>query len=388
MKSYIKSIGTALPPYRTPQMQIAEFMAEASDMNESEKDRLNLLYRASGIKYRHSVIPDFSLKNGSFEFFPNTKGLEPFPSVGERMKLYEKEAIKLSLKAIENCIDENKNLSASDITHLITVSCTGMYAPGLDLEIVEKLDLRKDIQRTCVNFMGCYAAFNGLKLADSICRSDSNAHVLVVCVELCTIHFQKTKNWDQILSNAIFSDGAAAVMINSKEPVNEMALSLESFYCDIAPEGKSDMAWNIADFGFEMVLSSYIPNLVQGGIKKLTENLLRKIGMTDANTIDFFAIHPGGKKIVEVIEEELSIEKRKNKHAYEVLREFGNMSSATVLFVLRSIMKELNASDEGKNVLSFAFGPGLTLESMLLKIHSSTMPEKIQAEHPELAVTY
>ncbi len=368
MRSYIKSIGTAVPQFENVQQDIMDFMADAADMTPDERKTMAMLYRASGIGKRYSVIPDFGKKNGEYSFFPNTPDLEPFPTVRERMQLYEREALPLALEAIRNCFCSIENFSPTDLTHLITVSCSGMYAPGLDIELIEKLSLNKNVQRTSINFMGCYAAFNGLKIADAICKSNKDAKVLLVCVELCTIHYQKTKNWDQILSNALFSDGAAAVLIDNVKPVSGKALSLDSFHCDLAPEGKNDMAWHIGDFGFEMTLSSYVPDLIKGGIEKLTSDLLKTLEL-DVNEIDFYAIHPGGKKILEAIESALSIDKVKNRFAHQVLREYGNMSSPTVLFVLKEILDQLNTSDDQKNILSFAFGPGLTLESMLLKVH-------------------
>jgi alpha-pyrone synthase len=387
MKSYITSIGTAVPVFRNKQSTIAEFMSEASGMNEDEKNTLKMLYRASGIGYRQSVIPDFGNKNGEFIFFPNTPDLEPFPTVGERMRLYEKEALPLAINAVKDCFNNLEKIEPTEITHLITISCSGMYAPGLDIELIEQLSLNKNVQRTCINFMGCYAAFNGIKIADAICRSNENAKVLMVCVELCTIHYQKTKDWDQILSNALFSDGAAAVLIDSKKPVSGKSLSLENFHCDLASEGKGDMAWHITDLGFEMTLSSYVPDLIKTGIGTLTSNLLKKLEL-HLEEIDFYAIHPGGKKILEAIEWVLNIEKTKNKYAHHVLREYGNMSSPTVLFVLKEILQELKNNDDQKNILSFAFGPGLTLESMILKIHTPvTITEKIIEEKAEVTIS-
>ncbi|HSZ26401.1 MAG TPA: type III polyketide synthase [Cytophagaceae bacterium] len=368
MKSYLKSIGTAVPKYKNTQYKIVDFMAEAAGMNPEEKSEMLMLYRASGIGHRHSVIPDFGNKNGDYIFFPNSPDLEPFPTVGERMQLYKQEALPLAYEAIKECFNASINYTPFDVTHLITVSCSGMYAPGLDIELVEKFGMSRNIQRTSINFMGCYAAFNGLKMADAICRSNPEAKVLLVCVELCTIHYQKTKSKDQILSNALFSDGAAAVLVDTIESFNGKSLSLESFHCDLAPEGKNDMAWHIGNFGFEMILSSYVPELIKGGIGKLTNDLLKKLSL-QSNEVDFYAIHPGGKKILEVIEVILNIDKSKNRFAHQVLREYGNMSSPTVLFVLKEILKQLTTEDHRKNILSFAFGPGLTLESMLLKTH-------------------
>lgn len=366
MKSYISSIGTANPPFKTSQKNIARFMAKALKMNNGEENRLQALYRASGIQHRFSVLEDYSNSMEDFKFYPNNIDLEPFPKVSARMAVYKQEALKLSIKAIEECIKGTK-LRKNDISHLITVSCTGMYAPGLDIEIIETLGLSNHVQRTAVNYMGCYAAFNAIKLADAICRSDSGARVLILCVELCSIHFQKLKDEDNLLSNALFGDGAAAVIVQPG-PHEGINLSLERFYCDLLFEGKQDMAWHIGNFGFEMKLSSYVPNLIKSGIRRLTDDLLKHMQLT-VEDIDLFAIHPGGKKILEMIEQELGLSKEDNAFAYKVLKHYGNMSSPTVLFVLKEILQVVTNNDHEKNILSFAFGPGLTLESMLLKVH-------------------
>lgn len=365
MKSYISAIGTANPAYKTPQRNIAEFMAGALKMNNGEKTRLQALYRASGIHHRYSVLEDYSMETEDFTFYPNNNDLEPFPTVSARMGIYKKEAIKLSLMAIEDCLEDTE-IHKSDISHLITVSCTGMYAPGIDIEIIELLGLNHHVQRTAVNYMGCYAAFNAIKLADAICKSDQNATVLVICVELCSIHFQKQKDEDNLLSNALFGDGAAAILLQSN-PSPGLNFCLERFYCDLLFEGKKDMAWHIGNFGFEMRLSSYVPEMIKKGISQLTENLLKNMQLK-VNDIDLFAIHPGGKRILEIIEQELGLNKEDNAYAYRVLRNYGNMSSPTILFVLKEIWADMKLEDNNKNILSFAFGPGLTLESMLLNI--------------------
>jgi alpha-pyrone synthase len=190
--------------------------------------------------------------------------------------------------------------------------------------------------------------------------------VLVVCVELCTIHFQKNNSRDQLVSNALFGDGAAAVIVSGKKNQG-INLGLEAFKCMIAPGSKSEMAWQVSNTGFEMTLSSYVPLVIKSGIKDLAGKLMRDIGYT-RDDIDFFAIHPGGKKILQVCEQELGLTEEDNCHAYKVLKHFGNMSSPTVLFVLKSMMDKMLPGDKGKKMLSFAFGPGLTIESMLLEV--------------------
>jgi len=244
-----------------------------------------------------------------------------------------------------------------------------MYAPGLDIDLVKSLNLSSSVNRLCINFMGCYAAFNAIKLADSFCAADPKAKVLIVCTELCSIHFQKEFTEDNLLANALFADGAAALLIEG-EPRRGVNLKPVSFFCDLAPEGEQDMAWTVGDLGFEMKLSAYVPEIIKNGIAKLTSNLLAQISqqLTD---VSYYAIHPGGKKILEVIEQELDLSKADNRAAYEVLKNYGNMSSPTVLFVLNEISKNLTNTDDGKKILSFAFGPGLTLESMVLEIHNA-----------------
>ena len=342
-------------------------MAGALSMNDEERQRLKALYRASGISQRYSVLEDYGNEVEQYSFYPPNSLLEPFPRIADRMKTYKQEALALSLRAIENCLS-GQALTPLDFTHLITVSCTGMYAPGIDIEIIQELKMKTQVQRTAINFMGCYAAFNAIKVADAICKANANAKVLVVCVELCSIHFQKLKDDDNILSNALFGDGAAAMIVQSEAPEGQ-SLSLEKFHCDLKFEGSQEMAWHIGDHGFEMKLSSYVPDMIREGIAKLTHSLLESFQLSVEN-IDYFVIHPGGKRILEVIEQELGMSREDNRYAYRILKQYGNMSSPTILFVLQLLLQDLKEDDQGKNVLSFAFGPGLTLESMLLKVHN------------------
>lgn len=368
MKSYICAIGTANPPFRIAQMEIADFMAQALQFDDRNTRKLKVLYQKSGIDYRYSVLDDFGKENGDYTFFPNTPDLEPFPAMEPRMAVFRRCALDLSVAAIRDCLQQVPDFDPAYVSHLITVSCTGMYAPGLDIELINALGLSTQVQRTAVNFMGCYAAFNALKLADAICKANPEARVLVVGIELCTIHFQKRTETDHLVSNAIFGDGAAAVLVQGRPLPGQVNLEQASFQCEVVPAGVKEMAWHIGDFGFEMTLSSYVPEMIKCGIKQLAESLLRQLELT-LDKVRYYAIHPGGRKILEVIEQELGMSREDNRFAYDVLRQYGNMSSVTVLFVLRELMRALHPTDHEENVLSFAFGPGLTLESMLLRVH-------------------
>lgn len=367
MKSNIVSIGTAVPEFKIAQMEVAQLMAQILPLNDDEKRKLFALYQSSGIKFRHSVIRDFTVSPREFEFFP-FEAMQPFPATRDRMELYKAKALPLAINAVEDCF-AGAEINKSEITHLVVISCTGIYAPGLDIELIENLGLNTNTQRTGVNFMGCYAAFNGMKVADHICRANPEAKVLMVSLELCTIHFNPHTDIENILVNTLFSDGAAAIIMQSK-PLKGRGLQIEQFHCDLAPESKNEMTWDIDNHGFDMKLSPEVPQVIRQGIEQLCLNLLQQEKF-DQEHIDIYAIHPGGRKILEVIEAQLGIPREKNQAAYQVLENYGNMSSPTILFVLKTIWDQLGTDDHEKSILSFAFGPGLTLESMLLKVQNS-----------------
>lgn len=363
--SYITSIGTSNPPHKFGQSQIADFMTRAMQLNAEEAQQLKVLYRATGIETRYTVLEDYGNPE-QFNFFSNSKNLEPFPSTTSRMELYREKANDISKKAALNCLNKLTDFNRKEITHLIVVSCTGMFAPGLDLTLVKELQLNSTIQRTSINFMGCYAAFNAIRVADSFCAQSADAKVLIVCTELCSIHFQKENTEDNKLANALFADGSAALLIESS-PRKDKSLKVGKSFCDIACNGADEMAWSIGDHGFEMKLSTYVPEVIRQGIKNLTASLFKanQIKKTD---IDYYAIHPGGKKILEAIESELGLKKADNRFSYSVMKKYGNMSSPTVLFVLQEIYQQLSPRDHNKRILSFGFGPGLTLESLILSV--------------------
>jgi predicted naringenin-chalcone synthase len=357
MNNSIISTGTANPGKPIAQSSISSFMKLAHGLAPVEARKLQFVYNQSGIESRHSVLDDFMhVDPKSFTFFPNNKELEPFPSTSDRMKVFQKNAPRLAVEAIRNCLSKT-SVKAEEVTHLILVSCTGMYAPGVELNIMEQLGLEDTVERYCIHFMGCYAAFTAIKMADRICDSDPEAKVLVVSVELCTIHFQKDYNEDNLLANALFGDGAAAALISAKQE----GLSIKDYQSNLVREGEGDMAWHIGDYGFEMKLSKYIPGLLEKGIDALRKKLEARFQLS---TIKQFAIHPGGKLILKKVEESFGIHSDQNRCAHQVLNRFGNMSSATILFVIDSIM---NGNGPKGDILAMGFGPGLTLETLLLE---------------------
>lgn len=363
--SYITAIGTANPANRFSQSIIAEFMMRTMALSNGDARKLKTIFKASGIEYRYSVLEDYG-KVKDFTFYPPAPELESFPGTEKRLQVFRNHALNLSLDAVRDMNKRYDGAGVSGVTHLIVVSCTGMYAPGLDIDLVTSLRLPSTVQRTAINFMGCHAAFNALKIADAICQSKPESKILIVCTELCSLHFQRTPSDDNLLANALFADGSASLLVEGC-PGRRLKLRLESFHNDMAPEGRNDMAWTVGDLGFEMRLSSYVPELIRKGIADLIFSLLKKIS-ANLSDIQHFAIHPGGKKILQVVEKELGIESRDNDAAYHVLKNYGNMSSPTILFVLNEIFNKLNGSSKGDRILAVAFGPGLSLESMVIKI--------------------
>jgi predicted naringenin-chalcone synthase len=327
--------------------------------DEANRRKLKFLYHQSGIDTRYSVIADYSLPPHQWQFYHPSENLEPFPRLEQRMQWYQQHAAPLSLVAVRKCMG---HIPASTITHLITVSCTGMNAPGLDLELAELLQLPVTIMRTSVNFMGCYAAIHALRIADAFCRNDSSANVLIVCTELCTLHFQKEPTMDNITSSLLFADGAAAVLVSGNSELH--GLTINNFYSMISTKGKKDMAWGLSSKGFLMTLSGYIPELVEEDFRKLAENALANAGLSK-ETITHWCIHPGGKKILEAIRKSLDITGKHMRYCYDVLKSFGNMSSPTILFVLEKMMIAGFRANTDK-IFGAAFGPGLTMETFIL----------------------
>ncbi len=357
--SKIISIGTAVPAYRHRQEDIFDFMQRVYASGEAEKRKLKFLYRQSGIETRYSVIPDYSLPATQWTFFHASENLEPFPSLEDRMRCFQQYAAPLSVEAINSCLE---NFPRQQITHLVTVSCTGMSAPGLDLELLELLQLPETTHRTSINFMGCYAAIHALKLADAFCKADKTASVLIVCTELCTLHFQKAYTPDNITSSLLFGDGAAAVLVTGDDAAK--GLSIDHFYSTVSFKGKQDMVWELSSKGFQMTLSGYVADLIEEDFAGLVHNALLTHQLT-RDDITHWCIHPGGKKILEAVHKSLGFVNGQLQHSYDVLRDYGNMSSATILFVLQNIMKSRAATEQNR-IFGAAFGPGLTMETFIL----------------------
>jgi predicted naringenin-chalcone synthase len=363
--SRIVSIGTAVPDYMTRQDTILGFMhKEYQDATASRK--LNILFHQSAIESRHSVVPDFT-NTDERRLFPLSHEL---PNVADRMDVYRKQSLPLAVKAVNAaCKNIHSSVHELGITHLITVTCTGIYAPGLDIELMQELNLPPDTFRTALNFLGCNAVFPALKIADSIVKSHADAKVLIVSVELCTLHFRPKNDSDNLLSNTIFGDGAAALVMVSDTMAEEHHLkgfSLQGFLPVLLKRGKELMGWNITSVNFEMILDSGVAEFLGEELEMLMKVVEEKLYLKPEN-IHHWAVHPGGKKILDTVQRGLQLKNNELKHSYEVLRNHGNMSSTTILFVLNELFK--SNPQTGEVIFAMGFGPGISIETASMTCH-------------------
>jgi len=378
MPVYVRSLETAVPQTILVQQQAREVFASQPGLTRLGTRLVSTCFDSAAIDTRYTAVAELSLdahpENPRF-FDPETNRVLS-PSTKVRNEIFATEATKLFIEAGKAAVAQAPGIDLDDITHVITVSCTGFFNPGPDYKVVRALGLNPAVQRYHLGFMGCYAAFPALKAAKQFCVADPTAVVLVICVELCSLHVRTSNDPDTIMGSAIFGDGAAAAVVSAKELSGpEPSIRLDHFETVLTPVGEEAMAWNIGDEGFEMVLGSYVPHIIEEHITGALEPLLAKepsLAGLPYRDITHWAIHPGGRSILDKVESKLELTQEQLVPARETLREYGNMSSATVLFVLKYMM-ERPASEQEERICSMAFGPGLTVETGLFTLVSPSL---------------
>jgi alpha-pyrone synthase len=343
----ISRIVTATPPHDVHDAFVEYAMGMLHD--QRKRSLLRLMEQRSGIEHRHSFIQaKGEMAPGALDGHKLFRAGE-FPATAKRMEYFEEFAPRLLRCTLDRLALEEEERDR--IRHVIVTCCTGLYAPGLDFAAVEHLGLDPGTERTVVGFMGCYAAINGLKLARHIVRSEPEASVLMVNLELCTLHFQETQDLEKVLSFLLFADGCAASLIRA----DDHGFAMDSFRAVAVPDTHDLILWRIGDGGFDMELSGRIP----GELKKT----LRERGkeLDPDGDVELWAVHPGGRSILDAVGDGLQLTPDKLAASRSVLRRFGNMSSATVMFVLHDMMR---AAQPGQRGCAMSFGPGLTAETM------------------------
>jgi len=359
----LAGFGTALPEYRFTQEELAELHSGVCRVDAHRERTLRALYRRAGVKTRASVVLEAAEGPPHLRqsFYPpardeNDRG----PTTSERMGVYAEAAPPLALDAARRAL-EAAGVPARSVSHLITVSCTGFAAPGVDARLIEGLGLPPTTERTHVGFMGCHGSLNALRVARS-CVAANREHVPLVCsVELCTLHFAYGWDPDMVVANALFADGAAAVVGRAPSgPEDEWRLA-GTGTC-LLPDSRGDMTWRIGDHGFRMTLSAQVPDRVESHLKPWIAGWLRGHGLT-VEDVASWAVHPGGPRILTAVEKALELPLDALDVSRRVLAECGNMSSPTVLFVLDRLREQRAPGP----TVALAFGPGLVAEAALFE---------------------
>ncbi|MEX0158015.1 MULTISPECIES: type III polyketide synthase [unclassified Microbacterium] len=378
----LRSLRTIVPDTVIEQHEVRDIFASQPDVGRLAQRIIGASFNGSGIDTRHTVIEELSstASTDATLFFDRESGLLQSPGTAARNDVYIREASRLFVEVARSALDADPDIVAADVTHVITASCTGFHAPGPEYEIVRGLGLSDSVQRYHLGFMGCYASLPALRAASQFCAADPAAVVLVVSVELCTVHLRSSEDPDLIVANSLFADGAAAGIVTARDlPTPVPAVRLDGFHTAIAAEGEKDMAWTIGDHGFEMILSTKVPQIIGETIIGAIRPLYAREGELAAafdegkvgERVEHWAIHPGGRSILDRVQERLQLSDAQLHPARETLRENGNMSSATVLFVIKRILDD--GAADGSRVAAMAFGPGLTAESALMTVTTGVL---------------
>ena len=360
MSLSVAGIGTAVPEFEIEQADAAEQASQLCYENAEQRRQVKMLYRRTGVKTRRSVVLE-SATNGSpaqQTFYANSSQMTHGPTTADRMLAYERHAGPLAVEAASRALT-NANVSPLDITHLVTVSCSGFSAPGFDMAILDKLGLSAAIARTHVGFMGCHGALNGLRVAKAFAEMDSGACVMLCAVELCSLHHQYGWQPDQIVANALFADGAAALVARKAAPTDSSWQLLDQVSA-VVPGSRELMSWRVRDHGFQMTLSSELPRLIGHTLEPWLDSWLGRHGLSIAK-IASWAIHPGGPRILSSCAEALGLAADQMADSQAILAKYGNMSSPTILFVLDRLQRR----EAPRPCVALAFGPGITIEAAL-----------------------
>ena len=358
MPLILHGIGTAVPSRRLSQ---ADAVQVAHRINAETPEQVRLMtriYQKAKVLSRGSVLLEKDEDDGTIQERLSFYG-EESPGTAERMQAFEDHAGELALEAAAKALSDS-DISATAITHLVTVSCTGFQSPGVDLFLIEKLDLSPSVQRTHIGFMGCHAALNGLRVAHAFAEMDPKAVVLLCAVELCSLHMAYGWHPEQVVANALFADGAAAVVASVNPSPVHQSFALRRSGSMVIPKSADLMHWEIGDHGFAMGLSPLVPETVGAALLPWLRDWLNDVDI-ELEAVTSWAVHPGGPKILSTCAEVLSLEPNRLLDSRAVLQDHGNMSSATILFIL----ERLRRRERSGPCLALAFGPGLSAEVAL-----------------------
>lgn len=360
MSFTIAGMGTALPRFSIGLDESVRYAQEYFCATDEERRKLFLLYRMAGVKRRYSVLLDGpegpEVRHSAF---PRPAHAEDRgPTMRQRMVIYERESTPLAVQAARAALDD-ACLAPAEVTHLITVSCSGFAAPGVDIGLIKALDLRPTVERAHVGFMGCHGALNGLRVGRGFTHRPE-ARVLLCAVELCSLHYHYGWDPDRVVANALFADGAAALVGLPTNPIDDECWRIADTGSCLIPDSEDAMTWRLGDHGFEMSLSARVPELIASHLRPWMEQWLKDKGLS-LDAVRSWAVHPGGPRILTSVTKALGLPDQAMQVSKDMLRDHGNMSSPTVLFIL----KRLRLENAPRPCVALGFGPGLMAEAVL-----------------------
>ena len=384
MSAEILGLGLATPQHRLDIRTAAKYASLASCEDASQSRKLEALFRRSGVKPRGSVLleeaPDEQVTQTFYA--PSTGPDDRGPTTSHRGDRFAVEAPILALASARKALEQS-GVSPSEITHLVTVTCTGFSAPGVDIELIDGLGLPATTERVQVGFMGCHGSINGMRAARGLVAADPSAKVLMTSVELCSLHYQYGFDADRIVSGALFADGSGSLVIANSDSkissrngssngssngngaphyVHTALGSIAGTGSCLIADSRDSMTWRIGDNGFEMTLAATVPGLIENGLRAFLTDWLAKHGES-IESIGGWAVHPGGARILTAVDAALDFDSSILSVSREVLAAHGNMSSATMLFILQ----QFAAIGRPKPWLMLGFGPGLEIEVALIR---------------------
>jgi prepilin-type processing-associated H-X9-DG protein len=365
MSCAILGLGTAVPSTTINQDDAARMASRICCRTDEHRTWLPLLFQHTGIRTRHvqfdpAVIRDVDegTRHSGSVFLPSGAADDLGPTTRQRMDVYRPVAEDLAVRAAGAAL-RAAGQDPGGITHLITVSCTGFQAPGVDLVLVRRLALSPAVARTHVGFMGCHGALNGLRVAQAFTAADPAARVLLSATEVCSLHFRYGWDPQRMVANALFADGSAAAVGAAAGPAG--AWRVRASGSTLLPDSADAMTWSVGDHGFEMTLSKQVPALIGRHLRPWLTTWLAGLGL-DLAAVGVWAVHPGGPRVLDVVEDALGLGRDALAVSRGVFADYGNMSSPTVLFILDRLAR---AGAPGPCV-ALGFGPGMTVEAALL----------------------
>jgi predicted naringenin-chalcone synthase len=389
-------LGVATPQHQMTQQESLQMFTEIVCEEERQARLAGVLFRKAEVKTRHTILPHTVAYNWCGENSPTHPSARAFdraipsttipqvvpgqskgPTTRERMELYARFASELAIESARQAL-EASGLAAQQITHLVVVTCTGFDAPGVDLELIERLGLPKTTQRVQVGFMGCHGAINGIRTALAIAGSNSQANVLLCAVELCSLHYRFTWDTEKIVGNALFADGSGSIVVSANQvdsllPPSPLpthgAWQIHDTGSVIINDSRETMSWSIGDHGFDMRLTSDVGDKIEAELAGWLTAWLQEHQLSLAD-ITYWGVHPGGPRILTAVQSSLQLVDDALAVSRDILQRFGNMSSPTVLFILNEFqqMRSIKSHVEREHCVLLGFGPGLIAEIALLSV--------------------